>query len=163
MRKFATVLNTVSIKILCAGLAILALLQSQSCKNSCRNMESTFSGQVQKLYDFKACYIYAVLDSNLIIDSDTGFQNYKNRYFKNCNSNLDPIDFSNQVLLGMKTEAAACNVSFHRNIALDTAQKTYTYTVETNACGECGTQLNSSNFALGPKIPPGYRVVFIRK
>lgn len=163
MRKFAQVLKTITFKIVCIGFAIVALLQAQSCKDNCRNMESTFSGEVLKLYDFKACYVYAAIDSTLIIDTDTGFQNYKSRYFKNCNSNLDPIDFSNQVLLGLKTEASACNVSFHRKIELDTAKKTYTYTVETNACGGCGTQLNSSNFVIGPKVPAGYSVVFVRK
>lgn len=115
------------------------------------------------MYDFKSCYIYANFDSTLILASDTAFANFKASRFKNCNASLDAVDFSKNVIIGFKTVTNACNAAFHRSIQIDTVNKLYNYTVEVEKCKGCGTELTSYNIALGPKIPQGYTVKFIRK
>ena len=79
-----------------------------------------------------------------------------------CTAALDPIDFSKNMLLGFKTITHACNVAFHRNITLDSTNKIYRYTVELETCNGCGTELLGTNFVLGPPLPAGYKLEFIR-
>ncbi|MBS3912893.1 MAG: hypothetical protein KG003_00185 [Bacteroidetes bacterium] len=143
--------------------AIIVATFSVSCNKKCRALESTNSGLVVGLYDFKECFPYATFNSTLIIDTDTGFANYQASHFKTCAAQLDAIDFSKNVLLGFKTETHACNAAFHRNISIDTTAKTYTFTVTIEKCDGCGTQLMSTNFLIGPKIPAGYQVNFVKK
>lgn len=142
-------------------LSIMAL-QFSAC-NKCRNLDSTQSGAILSLYDFKSCYIYVNFDSSLIIDSDTAFSSYQASHFKNCNASLESVDFSKNIILGFKTKTNACNAAFHRSIDIDTVHKEYRYTVEMENCKGCGTELSSNNIVVAPKIPAGYALKLIGK
>lgn len=145
-------------------LALMVISSIQfSCNKKCRALESSNSGDVIGLYDFKECFPYASFDTSLIIDSDTAWASYQAGHFKTCNASLDAIDFSKNSLLGFKTQTNACNAAFHRNITIDTTAKTYTYTVTIEKCNGCGTGITSTNFVLGKKIPSGYQVKFVKK
>lgn len=135
----------------------------QTCNKKCRSIESSYSGAVIGLYDFKDCYIYAKVDSNLLIRSDTAFANYKSKNFIHCDAGaLDPVDFSKNMILGFKTTTSACNAAFHRKVEIDSLQKQYRYIVEIERCNGCGTELTSSNFVIAPQLPAGFTMTFIR-
>lgn len=136
---------------------------SSGCNKKCRALQSNESGLIIKAYDFKECFIYAQFDSTLIIDSDTAFTNYKNAHFKNCTATLDPVDFSQQMIIGYKVKVIACNAAFYRHIELDSANKIYRYTVTTEKCSGCGSDITSTNIVLAPKVPAGYSVKFETK
>lgn len=137
------------------------ILFQTACNKKCSSLQSSISGSVIGLYDFKECFIYAQFDSTLIIDSDTGFTNYKNQKFKNCNATLEAVDFSKNCILGLKVRSIACNAVFHRNITIDSAKKIYRYTVNVEKCAGCGTNITSTNIVLAPQIPAGYKVEFV--
>lgn len=132
-----------------------------SCNKKCKSLPNSTGGEVISLYDFGDCYIYATVDTSLIISTDSAFSAFKTARFIHCNSAAVPaINFSNQTLLGYRTEIQACNTGTHRSIAIDTVAKTYTYSMKVTRCKGCNTQLGSNNFVLGPKIPAGYQVLF---
>lgn len=146
-----------------AVLLIVSVL-TQSCNKKCRSVESSYSGAITGLYDFKDCYIYAKLDSHLLIRSDSAFNAYKSSHFIHCDAAaLEKVDFSQNMIIGFKTKTNACNVAFHRKVEIDQVNKTYTYTVEVERCGGCGTELASSNFVVAPQLPSGYAIRFVRK
>lgn len=131
------------------------------CNKKCRSLESKNSGAVVGLYDFKDCYIYAKVDSNVVIRSDSDFTKYKTAHFIHCKSGeLDVIDFSKNMLLGYRTLTVACNAAFNRHIAIDTATKVYLYEVTVEKCKGCGTELASNNFVIAPQLPAGYTLKF---
>jgi hypothetical protein len=165
---FAKPMNAISkrtylyLKLAALAIVLLAFVFS-SCNKKCSSLEATNSGEVVSLYDFKECFVYATFDSILVIDSDTAFDNYKKSHFITCKPSLDPIDFSKHILLGFKTSTHACNAAFHRNIELDHTNKIYRFTVTIETCKGCGTPLLSTNFVIGPQIPAGYTLQFIKK
>jgi hypothetical protein len=132
-----------------------------ACNKKCGSLQSSISGKVIGMYDFKECFLYAQFDSTLLIDSDTGFTNYKNKHFKNCTATLDPVDFSKNCLIGFKVRSIACNAVFNRNITIDSANKIYRYTVTVEKCAGCGTNITSTNIVLAPQIPAGYKLEFV--
>lgn len=141
-------------------LAMATSVLFYSCNKNCSSLQSTYGGKVVGMYDFKSCFVYARLDSNIIINSDTAFQRYKDDHFINCNAVLDNIDFSKNALLGFRTKAYGCNVAFHRIVEIDDALMTYTFKVKIETCGGCGTELTSPNWVVAPQIPVGYKVIF---
>lgn len=166
MKNFATVSHLFKNKFrTIIGVLIVASagFMLNACNKKCRSLSSTFSGEVLKLYDFKSCYVYATFDSVLLLASDTAFANYKKSRFINCSAELEPVDFSKNMIIGYKTSTNACNAAFHRNISIDTAKKEYVYTVTIETCTGCGTPLTSTNIVVAPQIPSGYNLKLVKK
>lgn len=142
-------------------LLLIPIIFTYACNKKCSSIDSTVSGADVALYDFKECFIYAHLDTTLVIQSDTAFASYKAKYLKNCNTaSMAPIDFTQKVLLGYRIKGNACNVAFHRIVEIDDTNKIYKYKVLVESCGGCGTDVTSTNIITAPKIPPGYKLVF---
>jgi hypothetical protein len=140
---------------------LLMLLALQACKNKCTDLKSDVSGSIVKAYDFGTCLIYANIDSNRVIDSDTAWNSFKNRYLQNCNpAELENIDFTKHMLVGFKVTEYACNLGMHRKLIIDDVAKTYTYQITVEACGGCNSRLSSPNWVLMPQLPPGYSMRF---
>lgn len=158
------VLNFFSVRnnlVLLVGLGMLWF--SSGCNKKCSSLESSISGKVIGLYDFRECFIYAQFDSTLLITSDTAFATYRNAHFKNCTATLDAVDFNKNCLIGYKVKVVACNVAFHRNIEIDSVKHEYRYTVTTEKCAGCGTDIVSTNIVLAPQVPAGYKVIYATK
>lgn len=150
MRFFSLLIFTLSLALFSTG-----------CNKKCADLESTVSGAIVKAYDFGQCFIYTAHDSSRIIDSDTAFQRYKDKNLKACDpSGLEAIDFSRHMLVSYRVKVYACNAAFHRRLDIDTAAKTYTYTVKTELCRGCNTELTSPNWVIMPQLPAGYKLVY---
>lgn len=146
-----------SFLLVIAGLA----LSLGGCNKKCRNLSSDVSGAIVKAYDFGECLVYAYVDSNRVISSDTAFSSYKKKYLKGCDTGkLEAIDFSQHMLVGYKTRVFACNVGFHRQLLIDDAAKTYTYLIKKELCRGCNTELVSPNWVVMPLLKPGYKLLF---
>ncbi|MBL7900836.1 MAG: hypothetical protein JNK73_02470 [Bacteroidia bacterium] len=132
-----------------------------ACNNKCRSLQSDAGGAIVEMYNMGECQIYSRIDSNIRISHDTQWSNFQAKHFQFCNkAALKGIDFNKHDLLGLKVNVSACNVAMHRRLDIDTAAKTYTYSVRAELCQGCGTQLESMNFALVPKLPAGYTLLF---
>ncbi len=146
---------------LCLGILFLG----SQCNEKCKDMESSEEGSILSKYDFGGdCFIFASIDSNLVIRSDSAFKAFKDKRFKNCNAGTVPaIDFSQHSLLGFLVKVPACNAAFHRKVVIDNNAKIFHYTVSIEKCTGCNQLVSSPNFVLVPAIPNGYKVVFETK
>ena len=145
---------------------VLALLFLFSqCNEKCKDMASSEEGVIKGKFDFgESCFLYARVDSTLVIASDSAWTKFKDKQFKNCNAGSVPtIDFSQNALLGYMVKVPACNAAFHRKVEIDNTAKVFRYTVSIEKCTGCNTLISSPNFVLVPAIPPGYTVVFETK
>jgi uncharacterized protein YlaI len=143
-------------------LFLTAALIFANCNKKCRSLQSDVGGGIIKSYDFKGCLIYANLDSNITIRNQSEFNAYKSAKLKSCDdtSKLDAIDFNQHMLVGQPVKVYACNVAMHRRLAVDTVAKTYTYTIKTELCEGCNTELVSPNWVIMPQLPAGYNMVY---
>ena len=149
--------------VLLPVLAVLFLFGQ--CNEKCKDMANSEEGDIKGKFDFgESCFLYARVDSTLVIASDSAFNKFKNEHFKNCNAGTVPaIDFSQQALLGYMVKVPACNAAFHRKVVIDNTAKVFRYTISIEKCTGCNTLISSPNFVLVPAIPPGYSVVFETK
>jgi NAD-dependent dihydropyrimidine dehydrogenase PreA subunit len=153
-----------TIKTISPAITLVFIFLSGSCNKKCKSLESTNSGSIVASYDFKDCYVYATFDSTITITTDSAFTAYKAKQFINCSpSSLEAVDFNKNMIVGYKIKVNACNVGFHRKIEIDTTKKEYRYTVETELCTGCGTELTGTNFVVAPQIPAGYSLLFSNK
>ncbi len=151
-----------SLKVVLATVVLAGIVfGQQACNKKCRSLQSSYSGKIVGMYDFKECFIYAQFDSTLIIASDSDFTKFKKAHFTNCTATLDAVDFSKNCIVGFKVKSVACNAAFHRNIEIDSAAKTYTYSVRVERCKGCGTDITSTNIVVAPQIPAGYKTIFV--
>lgn len=126
-------------------------------------MQGGVSSGVIREYDFGDCKVYARVDTNLIISTTAEFNAYKDAKLKVCNNGTLPaVDFNQEVLLAFKISEIACNVGFKKSILIDTAAKTYNYIVVLDKCTGCNTEITSHNWVVGPAIPTGFKVNFIK-
>lgn len=151
-------------RILVSAVTLCILMIFTTCNKKCGGMENSEEGNIIEKFDFADCFLYARVDSTLVISSDSAFTAYKNKNFKNCNSStFKTIDFNQHSLLGYMVRIPACNVAFHRKVEIDNVAKVYRYTVTIEKCTGCNQQISSPNFVLVPKIPSNYGVVFETK
>lgn len=135
-----------------------------NCNRECRNLANTQSGDIVKVYEFGDCFLYTSLDSQVVIDDATKWTAFKQKYLKYCDTlKLESIDFSKHMLVGYKLRVYACNVAFHRKLIIDDSAKTYTYSIKTELCRGCNSELNSPNWVIMPKLPAGYKMDFRNK
>ncbi|MBU6325499.1 MAG: hypothetical protein KJS92_08420 [Bacteroidetes bacterium] len=137
-----------------------------ACKQQCKDTYSIHTGAIHSDYDFGPCFFFSnSLDSTAVIRNQAEFNSFRDRYLKNCadTAKLQTIDFSKHLLLGMNTQFTACNVSYERNITVDTAKKEYRYHVKALRCGGCGTKFREPHWVLGPPLPTGYTLIFSKE
>lgn len=137
-----------------------------ACKQQCSNPYTINTGAIHSDYEFNTCFYFSnSLDSTAAILNQNEFNSFRDRYLKNCpdTAALPVVDFSRHILLGINTQLTACNVSFERNITLDTMKKEYRYHVKAIRCGPCGTKFREPHWVLGPLLPPGYTLVFSKE
>ncbi len=111
------------------------------------------------------CIFMANENENFVIVSEAGLQeifisNYRNEDQCKLNSfNLDKYS-----LVG-KTMLVNCKYKIRRNFTLDTENKTYTYEIVVDECGNCLEKNYITNCVLVPKIKENHKVIFktIRK
>ncbi len=79
----------------------------------------------------------------------------------NCeDEQLPTIDFERYTLIGKHTSGGGCSVKYSRRIFDDKAKNLIMYKISAKYSGNCSMGLVSWNWALIPKIPDYYIVVF---
>lgn len=142
----------------------IAAIVFTACNKKCANLDGGTGTGVIREYLFGDCKVYARIDSHLAIQTQAEFDTFKSRKLKICdNGSLPAVDFSKEVLLGFKISEIACNIGFKKTIMIDTAAKTYNYIVVLDRCTGCNTEITSHNWVVGPAIPAGYKVNFVKK
>lgn len=54
-----------------------------------------------------------------------------------ANPSRPPLDFDEMMLLGTRTEAVGCIVSYERNVTYDSLEKVIYYSIDVHSCGGC--------------------------
>lgn len=135
-----------------------------ACNKKCANLNGGTGDGVLREYEFGDCKVYARIDSHLVISSQSEFDKFKNEKLQVCdNKSLPAVDFSKEALLGFKISEIACNIGFKKTIQIDTQAKTYNYVVILDRCTGCNTEITSHNWVVGPAVPSGYKVNFVKK
>jgi hypothetical protein len=137
-----------------------------ACKQQCSDTYTINTGAIHSDYEFTTCFYFSnSLDSTAVILNQTQFNSFRDRYLKNCpdTAALPVVDFSRHILLGINTQLTACNVSYERNITVDSTKKEYRYHVKALRCGGCGTKFREPHWVLGPPLPSGYTLIFSKE
>ncbi len=71
----------------------------------------------------------------------------------------DSIDFSNYTVLGAYARGG-CQVIYDRLVLCNPSEQKCLYNVDVVECGDCGSNSESLNMVLVPKIDPSYAVDF---
>ncbi|MFM2331137.1 MAG: hypothetical protein RLZZ26_644 [Candidatus Parcubacteria bacterium] len=119
----------------------------------------------------RSCFIFTLLapqgavpvaDQELVINTETEYEQLLHHRTSTCKDPLPPVDFSKYTVLGkLVTDASCMRNEFSRTYSRDDAQKTATYAVR-SVERFCMTAMpsDSMNLIAVPKIPPDYRINF---
>ena len=78
-----------------------------------------------------------------------------------CDTAMLPvIDFSKYSLLSKSTNGGGCSATYQRKVLKDTKNRKIIYEISVDYEGVCDMLLGSRNWAIIPKIPDNYTVVF---
>ena len=111
------------------------------------------------------CNLIVNSDSCFVINSSLEYEQLSNYAHSNQTiCAMNEINFNQYTLLG-KTIWGRCKFKVKRNLEIKNELKKYIYSIELSECGNCKEENKIDNWALVPKIPPGYSVEFrfIRK
>ena len=150
-------------RIALGSIAVLLAFLASSCNKKCANLTSSIDGAIEATYQFGDCDFFAAIDSNVIIRNQLEFDTFVQQKMKNCSSlnTIPAVDFQKNSLIGNMVSTPACNIAFKRNLTVDHAAKTYTYTITTEKCTGCNQLLRSPNFVLTPPIPTNYTINWV--
>ena len=106
------------------------------------------------------CYSYLV-DGNYLIKDTVAYKklpDYTNDSIQQelgCSSNPSrpDLDFNEIMLLGTRTSAVGCIVSYERNVTYDSVNNVLFYTIDVHSCGDCGLLRYNMNWVTIPNKP----------
>lgn len=106
------------------------------------------------------CIFMANENENFVIVTELGLKQVFQSNFRNeDNCKLNTFNLEKYSLIG-KTMLVNCKYKIRRNFTLDSANKTYTYEIVVDECGNCLEQNYITNWVLVPKIKENHKVVF---
>lgn len=74
----------------------------------------------------------------------------------------EPVDFSKYSVFALAT-TASCSSGYNRDVSINQANKTATYSIEIVECSTCEGTTTIANWVLTTKIPSGYSPKFVFK
>jgi hypothetical protein len=120
--------------------------------------------------DFIAPCFYGVYTTNdyseIVIRDEKSYRELQDSIriqiiYHDCDSEKLPhIDFQKYTLLARKTQGGGCNVVYWRGIYKDPVNKVIKYQIRVIYSGSCAMLIHNRNWALIPKIPDDYTVIF---
>lgn len=150
-------------------LIISFLIIINSCTKDCKCSEKErIEGDIVQLANLNKCY-ELLNDTSYIITKYTAYLALSNEidtiYYQNYKSycdtaSIDSVDFLKYSLIGYFTEGTGCDIKFHKSFLKDSVQKSYTYLIEKEICGECNTIEFSMNWILVKKVDTTYTFKF---
>jgi len=82
-------------------------------------------------------------------------------YGADCDTaQLPSIDFDKYTLIFMQTNGGGCSADFDRKVFKDEENKNIIYEISVTYQGLCEMYITNKNWALVPKVPDDYSVVF---
>ena len=117
------------------------------------------------LNDFGMCFPTFNNSENTgyVITNNSQYQALRNstlNHYINCDTaQLPTIDFNIYSLLGYFTEGT-CSLNNTKEIVLDQRHRQYIYKIKVQEYGMCKMLVTTMNWALVPRLPGGYKVVF---
>lgn len=139
---------------------ILALLLFIGCEEEKDCLEySENSGLIIREASMGKCY--SVLDTSKIFINDTvAYKQLAQLAIDSIQQSLGcapspsrpELDFDSLTLLGAKTVAEGCIVSYNRNVTYNNHDNSISYTLDVHQCGECNEKRISMNWVVIDKI-----------
>ncbi len=118
------------------------------------------SGLIIEEVQMGECYSYLV-DGNYLIKDTVAYKKLPEFTDDSIQSELGcpanpsrpELDFNEIMLLGTRTEAVGCIVSYERNVTYDSVNKILSYTIDVHSCGGCELLRYNMNWVTVPNKP----------
>ena len=140
-------------------LALSATFIGLSCEKRCDLAEGVDSGAIIHTVDDNKVVVYPksgyLTDNSFVIYEG---HMYDDRFEVSFDGgrNRQPLDFSLYNVIA-NPKVVKCDVSFDREVTIDNANQTVTYTVKATECDNgCDEQRRAENWVLVPKFPATY-------
>lgn len=145
-------------------LILLLTLKACNKEKDCVEYESN-SGLIERTIEMGKCYSY-LSGSPYFIKDTIAYQELPDdaidsiQQLIGCSGNpaRPEIDFDKHALLGVRTFAKGCIVSYDRFVKKDSINQQLLYKVDVHSCGNCNEQRYNMNWVLIP-CTPDYNVL----
>lgn len=142
---------------------VASVLFLSSCEKSVNCWGKTVKNDGEIIADTSLCsncIFMANEDENFVIVTEAALQEIFISNFRNEDQcKLNSFNLDKYSLVG-KTMLVNCKYKIRRNFTLDAANKTYTYEIVVDECGNCLEKNYITNWVLVPKIKEDHKVIF---
>ena len=149
-------------KLILIALMTIGLFSSCHKSPKCWGEKTVNSGIIINSFNpCDNCTLWINKDSSFVINSNNDYL----KLYGLANSNnsvcqFNQVNFNDYTLLG-KSIWTKCKTKVLRDLAINTVEKKYIYTITAKECGNCPEENRIDSWILAPKIPSGYSVDFI--
>jgi hypothetical protein len=138
-------------------ISVWILLAGCNKETDCLDFSSN-TGLIVREVNMGECYSVMIDESYIIKDSISYVQLPSSTYESiqedlGCSDNppRPTINFNSYDLVGAKTFAKGCIVTYSRDISFDSITNTLSYVIDVHQCGNCGKERYNMNWVLIPK------------
>ncbi|MCF8303005.1 MAG: hypothetical protein K9I94_07000 [Bacteroidales bacterium] len=115
--------------------------------------------------DFGKCFYASSNYDSVVIQNESAYKaledSLRANNSKDCSdASLPNVNFNDYTLIGKWTGASGCSAEYEREVIKDNTKNIYLYKITVKSYGLCQMLISNMNWALIPKVPPGWKVEF---